>query len=435
VFEVMGLVKKSGLRGDLFVTELREKSVIYEAGRLKEYSVQEETGYGLRVIRPDGRVGFYASNRTMEPQVFLNGALEVSEFGDPVFFDIPSYPAFLEWKDFVDSKIEAMDIHEMVEIGEYLVSQIQGEYPEVCVDLELRAGWEGKTLVNHHEERMHFARTFFRIGVTVNRTTSEDILEIYAERSWGNKDINLEDLLQEIKRKLDFSKSLVKMRGGRYPVIFTPGGSLVLLYPLLYGLNGKNVVLGKSFLQDKWGKVLFSSLFSLLETSHEPWTLGTCPFDDEGIMTQAEKFLVENGRLEEGFFDLWSGSQAKRSSRGNGFRPSYRHLPEPTFATLKMRSGLRDRETLLEELEEGLVVDSVLGLGQSNVASGIFSCSVQLGFYVKDGEIQGRVKDVMLSGNAYQALRDIKEISRDTRWVHGRMLLPYVLVEPLQIEA
>ena len=74
-----------------------------------------------------------------------------------------------------------------------------------------------------------------------------------------------------------------------------------------------------------------------------------------------------------------------------------------------------------------------LGLGQSNIASGYFSCNVQLGFYVKGGEVQGRVKDVMISGNAYQALSNIKEISRDNCWIGGRILLPYLLVEPIEV--
>ncbi len=56
--------------------------------------------------------------------------------------------------------------------------------------------------------------------------------------------------------------------------------------------------------------------------------------------------------------------------------------------------------------------------------SGYFSCNVHLGFYVKGGEIQGRVKDVMISGNTYQALFNLKEISRDSRWIGVESCFP-----------
>ncbi|MEN3185412.1 MAG: TldD/PmbA family protein [Atribacterota bacterium] len=435
MFEAVRLLRKNGLQGDLFVRAVHEKGVEYEGGVFKGYRVEETTGYGLRVIRQDGKIGFYASNCPMEGEKFFERALEMSEFGEGARFEIPSYPSVLEWKNFVDPRVENIGVRDMVELANYIVAQIREEYPEVLVNLEITAGEEERSLYNHHEEKLSFARTFFQVAVVVNRTAEDDILEIYAERGWGNRDVDVEGLLQELKQKIEYSRRLYAVRSGKYPVIFTPQGALVLLYPLFYGLNGKNIVFGRSLLGDKFGKVIFSSLFSLLETPHEPWSMGTCPFDDEGVVTQKEKYIIDNGKLENGFFDLWSAARLKKTPCGNGFRVSYQDLPEPGFGTLRVKNGLRDRETLVEELEEGLIVDSVLGLGQSNIASGSFSCGVQLGFYVKGGEIQGRVKDVMISGNVYRALQDIKELSRDDRWVYGKMRLPYILVEPIEIEA
>ncbi|MGC8777960.1 MAG: metallopeptidase TldD-related protein, partial [Candidatus Caldatribacteriaceae bacterium] len=316
MFEVMRLLRKNGLQGDLFVRKVHEKSVEYEAGVFKGYKVEETNGYGLRVIRQNGKMGFYASNFPLESEQLFEKALEMSEFGEGAMFDIPSYPSILEWKNFVDPRVENIGVQEMVELGDYIIAQIREEYPEVLVNLEIGAGREERSLYNHHEEKLGFARTFFQIAVAVNRTVEDDILEIYAERSWGSRDVDVEDLLQELKRKLDFSKRLCKIQSGKYPVLFTPQGTLVLLYPLFYGLNGKNIVFGRSLLGDKFGKVIFSSLFSLLEVPHEPWTLGSCPFDDEGIVTQKERFIVENGRLENGFFDLWSAARLKQVPGG-----------------------------------------------------------------------------------------------------------------------
>lgn len=435
MLEVLQIAKEQGLEADLFVRKVWSKHVEYEAGVFKGYTTEEHVGCGLRVIRSDRRLGFYAFTPPFTPHEVVKRALEVSTFGDIVEFPLPSYPSTTEWKDFVDSRLENITVQEMVELGSYLLEHLKTTHPDVLVNISITAGKEERALYNHHEEGICFQRTFFRVFAEALRVQDDDILAVYAERSWGNRDIDVEDLLKEVQTKLDLAARVVPMPSGQYPVLFTPQGCMVFLYPLLYGLNGRNIVFGKSPLRDKFGKVLFSSLFSLLEVPREPWALGSCPFDDEGILTPGERVLVEKGRLEDGFWDLWSASKARRKTTASGFRRSPWDLPEPGFSVLKVRNGLRDRETLVEEIEEGLVVDSLLGLGQSNVASGAFSCGVQLGFYVKGGEIQGRVKNVMISGNAYDALKNIKEISRDFQWVQGNMLVPYVLVEPIQVDA
>jgi PmbA protein len=62
-------------------------------------------------------------------------------------------------------------------------------------------------------------------------------------------------------------------------------------------------------------------------------------------------------------------------------------------------------------------VHQFLGLGQGNPINGEFSINVGLGYKIENGEIAGRVKDVMLAGNAYDALKNITALSREREWV------------------
>ena len=66
--------------------------------------------------------------------------------------------------------------------------------------------------------------------------------------------------------------------------------------------------------------------------------------------------------------------------------------------------------------EEGLLVHHVMGLGQSNIVNGDFSVNVSLGYKIENGEIVGRVKDVMLAGNVYDALHQIEAIGSEPEW-------------------
>ena len=52
---------------------------------------------------------------------------------------------------------------------------------------------------------------------------------------------------------------------------------------------------------------------------------------------------------------------------------------------------------------------------------------------IEDGEIVGRVKDLSLAGNVYDLLRSIGGISREQQWVHGRYLLPHILLNEVDV--
>jgi PmbA protein len=85
---------------------------------------------------------------------------------------------------------------------------------------------------------------------------------------------------------------------------------------------------------------------------------------------------------------------------------------------------------LAATLKNGLIVDQVLG--EDSDLSGDFSINIDLGYRVKNGEIVGRVKDTMLSGNIYKALNQVTAVASDRAW-HGSLYVPAMIVEGLTI--
>jgi PmbA protein len=88
---------------------------------------------------------------------------------------------------------------------------------------------------------------------------------------------------------------------------------------------------------------------------------------------------------------------------------------------------------MIKDIKEGIIVDQVLGLGQGNVLSGAFSNNVQLGFKIKDGKVVGRIKNVMIAGNAFEVLKDIAAIGDEARWVSGQYYFPHIYVKSLSV--
>ena len=67
--------------------------------------------------------------------------------------------------------------------------------------------------------------------------------------------------------------------------------------------------------------------------------------------------------------------------------------------------------------------------------SGVFSVNVSLGYKIEKGEIVGRVKDVMLAGNSYDALNHVAAIGDRAEWVWGSLRTPPIQIEGLSVVA
>jgi PmbA protein len=129
-------------------------------------------------------------------------------------------------------------------------------------------------------------------------------------------------------------------------------------------------------------------------------------------------------------YDLDTAGRAGTQSTGHG--------PGCSPTNLVMAPGDVSYEEMLTDTKEGLLVHDVLGLGQGNAISGEFSVNVQLAYKIENGEIAGRVKDVMLAGNTYDAIKNIDAIGDTPIWRNGfggMCQVPYVKVGSLSVVA
>jgi PmbA protein len=88
---------------------------------------------------------------------------------------------------------------------------------------------------------------------------------------------------------------------------------------------------------------------------------------------------------------------------------------------------------MVADIKEGLVVEQLMGAEQGNVLGGDFSGNVLLGYKIENGKITGRVKNTMVSGNIYQALKEIVALGREARWVGGAIRTPHIYCAGLSV--
>jgi len=404
-------------------------AVDFENDKLKSAESSQRTNINLKVVK-DGKVGTSSTTDPDDIDGVVSRALEAAEFGSQAHFEMPG-PGELDPVKIFDPDLIPLQKPEMISMGQQMMDMIKAYNPEILAGAVVNrtinkiefANSKGATYAEEH--------TNFEVGAGGQRTRGTDIL--FAGRSIGQKkrELDTEDLASQAIEYFRMAEHIVPVESGTMPVIFTPEGFGAVLLSLGLAIDGKNVFLGASPLRDKIGQEIAHPSFTLIDDPTIEFGPRTSAFDDEGTLRKVTP-LVENGVLRNFIYDLDTAGRVNTHPTGHGTNRQ--------ATNLVMSPGDKSFDEMVSGIQEGLMVHDFLGLGQGNPINGEFSVNVFLGYKIKGGKIAGRVKDVMLAGNAYAALKDIAAISKEREWVSGPYsffagLFPYVQVGGLSVTA
>ncbi|PTD94536.1 hypothetical protein C9439_01600 [archaeon SCG-AAA382B04] len=84
-----------------------------------------------------------------------------------------------------------------------------------------------------------------------------------------------------------------------------------------------------------------------------------------------------------------------------------------------LEEGEHKREELVEEIDHGVLLKGSRG-GQVSTAEGEFQFNAEEGYLIENGEIQKHIKDVSLTGNTLNVLKNIEKLSETKSFYPGR---------------
>ena len=122
------------------------------------------------------------------------------------------------------------------------------------------------------------------------------------------------------------------------------------------------------------------------------------------------------------------------TSTGSAIRSGHQSPPVSGCSNLFLTSSQKGRsyEEMLEMIDDGYIVNSVMGAHTANPTSGDFSVTTSSILRVEGGEVIGAVKQAGLSGNLANALKDGVTLGDEVRpqgsYSSGSMYLPNVLL-------
>jgi PmbA protein len=210
---------------------------------------------------------------------------------------------------------------------------------------------------------------------------------------------------------------------GHFPVLFEAPLALGLLGALTHATSGGALYRKTSFLLDSLGHQLFPSHINVLEDPHIKGAMGSSPFDEEGVRTQAREF-IHAGVLQGYFLSSYTARKLGMVTTGNA--GGSHNLVLRSSQTRKKD----DFEAMLKKMGTGLLVTELIGQGV-NYVTGDYSRGA-FGYWVQNGQIQHAVEEVTIAGNLKDMFAQIVAVGADTI-TRGSKTTGSILIERMSI--
>ena len=415
---------------EVFTVSSEGTLIQFEANRLKYLQTKQQTSVALRLIR-QGRVGYATTTDIGERRNLVSNAVETAQFGMLAEFQLPASGVYSPVAVF-DAGVVSVANEAMIQLGEEMVASVTAYTPGIICEAEVAKGTVSVSIRNSRGGQADYRKSYFSMGIEGSLVNDTDMLFVGEIVSSCHPLSNSGAVAGAVLRQLELAKDRASVPSKSLPVVFTPGGvASALIEPLMAAFNGKTVLKGASPIGTKLGQAVFDRKFRLRDDPTVGYRPSSRPCDDEGVPSQCTT-LVEEGVVTGFIYDLQTAAMAHTHSTGNGSR-NHGGLPLPAPSAFVIAPGDTDFTEMVQDIKEGLVVEQLMGAGQGNVLGGDFSGNVLLGYKVENGKIVGRVKNTMVSGNIYQALKQVAAIGREAKWVDGFLQTPPIYCPGLSV--
>ncbi len=210
---------------------------------------------------------------------------------------------------------------------------------------------------------------------------------------------------------------------GHFPVLFEAPLALGLLGALTQATSGGALYRQTSFLLDSLGRQIFPTHINVLEDPHVKGAMGSSPFDEEGVKTQARE-VISAGVLQGYFLSTYTARKLGMVTTGNA--GGSHNLVLRSSQTRKKD----DFQAMLRKMGTGLLVTELIGQGV-NYVTGDYSRGA-FGYWVQNGEIQHAVEEITIAGNLKDMFAQIVAVGADTI-TRGSKTTGSILIERMAI--
>ncbi len=265
---------------------------------------------------------------------------------------------------------------------------------------------EGSSIV---EERVYCGTHFQALakdGTNVQRSFDS----IGGTRGYSTV-LGLEGEVERIAKEASDLLKAEKVKGGRYTVILDPRLAGVFAHEAFGHLSEADFVYENEELKEimKLGEVFGAPDLSIVDDGTVAGERGYYRYDDEGVPSQ-KTYLIREGILVGRLHSRETAAKMGEPLSGNARAISYRFPPIVRMSCTYIEPRDKSFDDMVSEVDSGLYVRDAMG-GQTELE--LFTFSSVSAYLIESGKIGPMVRDVVLSGNLFETLKNIDAIGND----------------------
>lgn len=407
-------------------------------GAIESLSSAESFAVGVRVIA-EGRVGF-AHAGSHDPDVVADVVAEAREnvrFAEPDAAEALAHAdgvAAVAQPQLWNDAVAAMSTDAKTKLALDLERRVRGADPRIASVRQASFGdsWGASVLVSSTGIRVAGRSTACSVGV---QALASDAGE--TQIGYGY-DVSRDPALLDVDRAaVDAVERSTRLLGAVKPMSATV--TMVLeprmaatFVSLIGGMcSGETVLKGRSPFADRMGEQVASDLFTLVDDPCDPLSFGAEEFDGEGLACRRNP-LVSAGVLQPFLQNTYTARRCGAASTGSAVRGA-RSLPGVGAHALALRPGGGDLESLISNVELGVLVNSFAGLHSGvNPVSGDFSVGAD-GLMIRGGRVAEPVREITLASTLQRMLTSIGAVGADVEYLPSGIATPSMVIDGISM--
>lgn len=395
-------------------------TITYRGEELDEYSNSRSTGGFIRAITKGG--WGYASFTDLKqiPELCRKAerASRTVENGDVKLAPVE----IVRDNSMLEMKTDPADIHsedkealvrrynEIVMGGERIQSSVLS-YGESVIKKSIFTS-EGSAIEQESVNMLLSATAIAREGERI-QTASE------MEASTLDYD-KLTDLDERIERIVEKSQALLDAKPakpGKFDIVIDPRLTGVFAHEAFGHLSEADFVSQNENLTEimKLKRQFGNENLNIIDDGTLIGLPGCFKYDDEGVKSQ-KTYLIKKGKLTGRLHSRETAARMNEPVTGNARAVNFFLEPVVRMTCTYVEGGEWKKDEMISDVKDGYYVQSSKG-GQTNLE--MFTFSGEDAYRIEDGEITEHIRDLNLSGNLFETLKNIDAVGDDVEYMAG----------------
>lgn len=429
-YAVKEALQQNASEAEAYAVLDKESEVFLENNDLKQVKSHKKGSIGVRVFM-NKSLGFASVNSLDKTRVLdtVNKALSIARSSPEDTHNVlPVMNKVKRLQGIYDPRAESFESSDATKHAIEMLNTARSFDQRVSVD----SGTFNSSIITHAlcnsngielEERL----SVFSWGIMGMAIDGNDVsnFDFQFDGTHFAKKIDVVSTSEEFARSVINSLNSRNMESMKGTMLLSPNAVYELIQDVItFSINSHNMQKGSSKFARMLGKEVASDKLTVIDDATFVEGLGAESFDREGV-AHKRNIIIDKGVLKKFIYNTYTAHKDKTKSTGNA-SGSTNSPPSVGTTNLIFEGGRYSPDSMIGNICKGVVINRFSG--NVNPVNGDFSGVVKGGHLVEKGSIVSPVREVMIAGNIFNALKNISAVSKERKKIFDSFL-PYISVE------